>query len=228
MSNHYENKDRREFILKLATLSGAISLTLSAPQLFADKPIAKLTSAKLKTSKGVTKLIIGLDKTAKHSVFTLQSPDRVVIDLINAHTVPQLKLTGNKNSFIKGLRHAQRNEDDLRLVLDLTKSAKVTSAYKGNTLEITLKPGSKKSSLKSKQGKSRNSTKKATPAAPSRRPSRRRKFIVAIDAGHGGRDPGAIGIQGTREKDVVLQIARKLKSQVDRNPPNEGRTYPRW
>jgi len=148
MSNHYENKDRREFILKLATLSGAISLTLSAPQLFADKPIAKLTSAKLKTSKGVTKLIIGLDKTAKHSVFTLQSPDRVVIDLINAHTVPQLKLTGNKNSFIKGLRHAQRNENDLRLVLDLTKSAKVTSAYKGNTLEITLKPGSKKSSRK--------------------------------------------------------------------------------
>lgn len=47
-------------------------------------------------------------------------------------------------------------------------------------------------------------------------------FIVAIDAGHGGEDPGAIGRQGTREKDVVLAIAKYLKTMIDQEPGMKG------
>ena len=44
-----------------------------------------------------------------------------------------------------------------------------------------------------------------------------RKYIVVIDAGHGGKDPGCIGKGGTREKDIVLSVAKKLKSKLDSN-----------
>jgi len=60
---------------------------------------------------------------------------------------------------------------------------------------------------------------KPTPQpSPAPRPGRRRTLIVALDPGHGGEDPGAIGRGGTREKDVVLQIARRLKARIDRQP----------
>lgn len=45
-----------------------------------------------------------------------------------------------------------------------------------------------------------------------------RLIIVAIDPGHGGKDPGAIGYQGTHEKDVTLAIAKKLKERIDKEP----------
>lgn len=54
--------------------------------------------------------------------------------------------------------------------------------------------------------------------AKRRKPAKKRIFVVAIDAGHGGKDPGAVGPSGTREKDVTLSIARKLKALIDRTP----------
>ncbi|MEI2421958.1 N-acetylmuramoyl-L-alanine amidase, partial [Arthrospira platensis SPKY2] len=45
-----------------------------------------------------------------------------------------------------------------------------------------------------------------------------RDLVIAIDAGHGGEDPGAVGRRGTREKDVVLAVARRLAEQVEREP----------
>lgn len=63
--------------------------------------------------------------------------------------------------------------------------------------------------------------KNATPmltAAMSRKPDRRRPFVIAIDAGHGGKDPGAIGDHGAQEKHITLSIARKLKTKLDKEP----------
>lgn len=63
---------------------------------------------------------------------------------------------------------------------------------------------------------------KATPnfvmAAINRQPAGKQTFVVAIDAGHGGKDPGAIGPQGTMEKNITLSIAKKLKAKIDREP----------
>lgn len=57
-------------------------------------------------------------------------------------------------------------------------------------------------------------------AADSRRarPASTRLITIAVDAGHGGEDPGARGRRGTHEKDVTLAIARKLKERIDREP----------
>ena len=56
------------------------------------------------------------------------------------------------------------------------------------------------------------------PAARAEAKPRQRRITIAIDPGHGGEDPGAIGRRGTYEKNVVLAIARKLKSLVDAEP----------
>ncbi|WP_200908052.1 N-acetylmuramoyl-L-alanine amidase [Achromobacter sp. DMS1] len=56
------------------------------------------------------------------------------------------------------------------------------------------------------------------PSAPSTAGRKRRMLTIALDPGHGGEDPGAIGNSGLREKDVVLRIARRLKSLIDSQP----------
>ncbi|MFO7747004.1 MAG: N-acetylmuramoyl-L-alanine amidase [Orrella sp.] len=61
-----------------------------------------------------------------------------------------------------------------------------------------------------------------SPAAPTRKPSRQRTLTVAIDAGHGGEDPGAVGKGGTYEKDVVLAIAKRVKAKIDATPGMRG------
>jgi N-acetylmuramoyl-L-alanine amidase len=60
------------------------------------------------------------------------------------------------------------------------------------------------------------------PTAPARRAARQRTLTIAIDAGHGGEDPGAIGKGGTFEKNVVLAIAKKLKAKIDATPGMRG------
>ncbi|APG06513.1 N-acetylmuramoyl-L-alanine amidase [Luteibacter rhizovicinus DSM 16549] len=66
---------------------------------------------------------------------------------------------------------------------------------------------------------SRNSRSKSVPAGkPPMLPTGDRKVVVAIDAGHGGEDPGAKGATGLREKDVTLQVARELADQINRQP----------
>jgi len=62
-----------------------------------------------------------------------------------------------------------------------------------------------------------------TPTTPPPAKDRNRPILIAIDPGHGGEDPGAIGPGGTREKDVVLAIAHRLKKLIDAQP--HMRTY---
>jgi N-acetylmuramoyl-L-alanine amidase len=154
-----------------------------------------------------TRLVFDLDAPVQHSLFTLRSPDRIVIDMKYTEfeaSLPALE----QASFIKEIRYARRGGDDLRIVLDLNRAVKPKS--------FVLKPHREYGhrlvvDLEDAQGKARK---------PIRRDSeidgKPRDVIIAIDAGHGGEDPGAIGRRGTREKDVVLAIARKLKTKIDR------------
>jgi N-acetylmuramoyl-L-alanine amidase len=155
-----------------------------------------------------TRLVFDLDAPVEHSLFTLRSPERIVIDMKTTEfqaSLPALE----QSSFIKEIRYARRSGDDLRIVLDLNRQVKPKS--------FVLKPHREYGhrlvvDLEDAQG---SSTRK-----PIRRDSeidgQPRDVIIAIDAGHGGEDPGAIGRRGTREKDVVLAIARELRTMIDR------------
>ncbi len=157
-----------------------------------------------------TRLVFDLNSPVQHSLFILKSPHRLVIDLkysqFNGH-LPEL----NSDAFIKEIRYAKRGKNDLRVVLDLKRSIKPKSfvlkphGEYGHRLVVDL--------IDSEQSKKPKVIRREI-----NNPGKPRDVIIAIDAGHGGDDPGAIGRRGTKEKDVVLAIAKKLRTLINKQP----------
>jgi N-acetylmuramoyl-L-alanine amidase len=148
-------------------------------------------------------------------VFSLQNPDRVVIDVPAAQAATVLQSGNNASGLVKAVRTARNKDNSLRIVLDLKQSAKPrTFSLKpngqyGHRLVIDLyEAGASNSAAK----------KTAVKKSVAHTPAALRDLVVAIDAGHGGDDPGAIGRRGTREKTVVLAIARKLAELIRKEP----------
>ncbi len=159
-----------------------------------------------------TRLVFDLSAPVEHTIFTLRAPDRLVIDLKQArYPAGKLPRLAFEKSYVRQIRYAHRQDRVLRFVLDLRQPVRPKSfvlrpqgSY-GHRLVIDLYP------LAAERG-----TPKPRPVPHQRQ--RSRDVIIAIDAGHGGEDPGAIGPRGTREKDVVLAIARRLAALVRKEP----------
>jgi len=157
-----------------------------------------------------TRMVLDLSGPVEHSLFTLKDPDRIVLDVQNASMVASLDKKNLTKSFLRNVRFGRRGEKDLRIVLDLKHNVKPKSFLLrphreyGYRLVIDLHEGKKNS--------------KRPVLSQLHRADKARPVIIAIDAGHGGDDPGAIGRLGTREKDVVFGIAKKLKKLIDREP----------
>jgi len=157
-----------------------------------------------------TRLVFDLNAPIEHNLFVLQHPERIVIDLKNTDLKSAFPALTNA-SFIKQIRYARRDGDDLRVVLDLKRDVKAKSfALKpqgeyGNRLVVDLIDEAQEKQQRPVREDHEN-------------PDHPRKVLIAIDPGHGGEDPGAIGKYGTREKDVTLAIARKLRTLIDRQP----------
>ena len=158
-----------------------------------------------------TRLVFDLSGPVDHTLFSLKAPDRIVIDLKNTRFRGKLPRLDYSGSSIKRIRYAQREDRALRFVLDLNGSVRPKSfvlkphGEYGHRLVIDLRDARQASANKPRP--------RTTPKA-----KRSRDIIIAIDAGHGGEDPGATGRRGTREKDVVLQIARRLARLVSKEP----------
>lgn len=214
------SQKRRDFVLRLGKILGVAGATSFAPQILAKGRSANIKSVALKSGKnGQQKLVFELDQSVRHKVMTLKSPDRVVIDFLNTSSKASFKLGRNTsgNKLIKKIRHAARNKNDLRVVLDMANKAKATTSLKskgsGHFLEVAFSPKVSKKSTRQQI----NQAVSAVTGGAGRKP-----LVVAIDAGHGGKDPGAIGKRGTKEKHVALQIAKKLKKYIDRQPGMKG------
>lgn len=168
-----------------------------------------------------TRIVFDLSAPAKHSLLRLQDPARVVVDLQDARVAnPTLTLPEGRG-FAKQLRIGVQGEKDLRLVIDLSGAATPRaftvepSGSHGHRLVVDLMPGAAPAAA---------ATETIVPVASTPVPEKSaltnegRDIVVAIDAGHGGDDPGSIGKRGTYEKHVTLQIARRLKEVIDREP----------
>ncbi len=172
-----------------------------------------------------SRLVFDLNNHIDHRLFSLDNPNRIVIDIKDAKLKGTLGKPNTDDLFLAGLRHGKRNGDDLRIVLDLKNPVKPKSFLLkpndqyGHRLVVDLYADGKKqvagkdavSTQTVKQGKTE--LKISTSVIEK---SRSRDIIIAVDAGHGGEDPGASGPKGTREKDVVLQIAKKLAAEINR------------
>ncbi|MEE9351919.1 MAG: N-acetylmuramoyl-L-alanine amidase [Thiotrichaceae bacterium] len=230
------NKKTRALRLPVTQILLLLGLALNAAPAFSKDNTGRNATVKQTTitqqKNKQTVLSFTFDKPVKYKVFTLSAPNRVVIDL--EKTSGGIKLSGKKTALVSKLRHATRNTNDLRIVLDLKQAATPKASMKGKQLRIALHTGasqtaSTKSATKkvSKQKKPLKKILKQKPApkkTPTIVPTRPRPgdFIVAIDAGHGGKDPGASGARGTHEKDIVLQIAKRLKARIDRTRGMKG------
>ncbi|MCF6190739.1 MAG: N-acetylmuramoyl-L-alanine amidase [Cocleimonas sp.] len=214
------SQKRRSFVLTLGKAMGVAGVVSAAPQAFAKgRGHASIQSVSLKKGDGgQQRLVFKLDKSIKHKVMTLSSPDRIVIDFIDTKPKAALKLSRNSSTLIKKLRQSSRNKNDFRVVLDMAGKTKATTKLKpsgnGYQLEVAFNPFGQQSAGKSAVGK----PKAVTPVSR----NKGKTIIVAIDAGHGGNDPGAVGKKGTKEKSVVLQISKRLKKHIDRQPGMKG------
>lgn len=155
---------------------------------------AEVTDVRLSTEAERTRLVLDLDAPVDHKLFTLSNPDRVVLDLERT----RLDTGGLDNAAggpIRNLRHGVRNGHDLRLVLDLSGPVKPRSfllkpdQQSGHRLVIDLEtPG---------QAASRAPARPVKSVDQIRSP---RDLVVAVDPGHGGKDPGARGTHGTTRR----------------------------
>lgn len=191
----------------------------------------EVRSVRLWRAPDNTRLVFDLSGQVQHSVFTLTAPDRIVIDVSGAQLRTPLDRLAFGDTPISGLRAAQRTPDDLRLVLDLSKSVVPKSftlapnQQYGHRLVLDLydQVPSVAPELPPTRVVSRPvpapvpvvSSPKSAAKATTPLPRGKRDIVVAIDAGHGGEDPGAIGPQGVQEKSVVLAIARELQQQIN-------------
>jgi N-acetylmuramoyl-L-alanine amidase len=155
-----------------------------------------------------TRVVVDLSGTAQHSLLLLHNPERVVLDVPGAHLVKTAHGVPRGAGTVKSVRMSRSPSGNFRLVLDLAGPIQAKSflstpnAHYGYRLVVDLG--------------SANRVDK--PIKVKHAPSDARDLIIAIDAGHGGEDPGAIGKNGTREKDVVLAIARELALKISAEP----------
>jgi N-acetylmuramoyl-L-alanine amidase len=155
-----------------------------------------------------TRVVLDLSGSAQHSLQVLRNPDRVVLDVAGARLAGSAHAAPAGAGAVKQVRMARRPSGELRIVLDLVRPIQAKSFLAapndryGYRLVIDL-------------GVSQGID---TPVKVEHAPPDARDLIIAIDAGHGGEDPGAIGMHGTREKDVVLAIARELALKINAEP----------
>jgi N-acetylmuramoyl-L-alanine amidase len=189
---------------------------------FAVQPLCAaqvaVETVRVATAADQTRLTLHLDGSVTHRIFTLADPDRVVMDIPDARLTGQLPSADPQDAILVGLRSGVRDQGELRIVMDLKQPVRVKSfpltpeGAAGQRLVVELIP----KGTASQKGKGAGAG--AAPPPPRARAPSARPVLVAIDAGHGGRDPGAIGASGTLEKNVTLAIARRLAALVDKEP----------
>jgi N-acetylmuramoyl-L-alanine amidase len=198
--------------------------------------MARIASARLWPAREYTRLILEAPTALPHQLIVLRDPDRIVLDLPGVDLTPALEQLAARvqpsDPYIARIRFGRQPPDVLRLVIDLRTEvtpqlfALAPIAEFGHRLVLDLYPVTPIDPLMalvaSHSGDAQPpagapSAKVTPPEGPAQdavRPARR-PITVAVDPGHGGEDPGAVGQRGTYEKDVVLAIARKLKTMLD-------------
>ncbi|HEY3487579.1 MAG TPA: N-acetylmuramoyl-L-alanine amidase [Gammaproteobacteria bacterium] len=187
-------------------LWGIVCLLAAGSAQAADK--SDILAFRLSSMGDSTRLVFDLTGPVEHALFTLSKPERVVVDIRNVNLRTELPARPEQIPMINGIRNAPRDGDNLRVVLDLNQAVRPKSfllapdSNAGHRLVIDL--------MGSEDTRPQTVTKRLPQA------EQLRDVVIAIDAGHGGKDPGAVGKRGTSEKHVVLAIARELAQQINR------------
>lgn len=182
-------------------------VTLLLPALFA-RAETTVENIRVWSENGRTRVVLDLSRPAAHNIFTLRGPARLVVDLKDARLSRSLADLPAGSGAISSIRTGVRASGQLRVVLDLHEEVRSRSftagpnGRYGDRLVIDLQ----------RQGSLRTVKRASEKYEPGR------DIVIAVDPGHGGHDPGAVGRGRTREKDVALAIGRQLAARIDAEP----------
>ena len=230
---------RRIAGLCLALLSSATFVPAVAAR---PSAATELQAVRLQPDGDVTRVLLDLSAASDHRFFILDAPRRAVIDLKDAREALRGALPAAAGA-VAALRVGAQQDGGLRVVVELREGARASmgaplvrgSGAQRLVLEVTGEAAPRATTTTttapapvSPASQHDTATVAAADAAApvALKPIKAahapaasgRTVVVAVDAGHGGQDPGAIGRGGTREKDVVLDIARTLAAHIDREP----------
>jgi len=200
---------------------------------------AKIAAARMWPAQEYTRVVLEAPVAVPHEVFTLRDPYRVVLELQGTELTSELAQLPSRvqpsDPYIAAIRFGTRQPDILRIVFDLKAETRpqlfalqpvaefgyrvVLDLYPLTPLDPLMALLEEKRDAPATDTKPASAAQDRAPGPKSvAKPAGRRRIIVAIDPGHGGEDPGAIGSRGTYEKNVTLAIGRKLKRLIDAEP----------
>lgn len=207
----------------LAVLLCAAGLPLAAPQAAADPGVPRISDIRAWTNEIYTRVAIDTGEEVSWQANTLRAdpslrlPPRIFIDIRGAGIRDEIlrKPVEVRNGLLRHVRAGRFDRDTVRVVIDLERE----STYRVFALpgpfriivdidgegEIPVLPASPEAVAS------------VGPVAAEPSPARKHRVRVMIDPGHGGKDPGAIGPTGLKEKDVVLAIGRRIREELSRS-----------
>jgi len=201
---------RRLFLKKLAGIGALMTLPASARNAYAAN-VSALTGLRVSESNADhTRVVFDLSSNIQHDLFILANPNRVVIDLKDVRKSAALVTEPRQTRLLQGIRSAVRQSDDLRVVLDLKSKARPRS--------FMLQPDERNGHRLVIDMHATELSPTPIKTSQQQRKQKKKQVVIAIDPGHGGKDPGAVGRKGTREKDVTLAMAKKLKKMINNTP----------
>ena len=191
------------FGLSLALLTGATPVLAAARTALTGIRVSQSTDEH-------TRVVFDLSGEIGHTLFTLDAPHRLVVDLDHTRPSDAIDISRRTTTLMKGIRSASKGDGRLRVVIDLKGKVRPRS--------FALKPDGKAGHRLVVDLHATELDPTPIRTSEQQRKQHKNNYIIAIDPGHGGRDPGAIGKKGTREKDVALAVAQRMKKLVDRTP----------
>jgi N-acetylmuramoyl-L-alanine amidase len=225
-SNH--NPGRRRL------LQGAASAWMLSVSRVGFAAFSQIIAVRVWPSSTYTRVTLESNTPLKYRQFALTNPDRIVVDIEGVHLNSVLKQITNQvqsgDPYLKQVRVGQFDKNTVRLVLELKQSIspqlftlKPFAEFR-NRLVVDLYPTQGSTSAEDdpllalledyNKGDVERNLPAETPKAG--KAGRDRPIVIMLDPGHGGEDPGAIGRNKTREKDIVLQIARRLRALIQK------------
>ena len=203
------------FGLRLRAPTLVLAIAMLAANLWSEKvAAAEVRAVSFQHAPDLTRVILDLSGAINYTVFSLDNPERVVIDISNSEFLGDLSHLDYGSSPIKTVRTGVRNGDDLRVVLDMERRVERQSVYLGTDGEFR-----DRLVLEFYNQEPMNTGARTTRTLQVAQADEKREIRVAVVAGHGGEDPGAPSYNnGFWEKEITLAIARAVRDRLNQTP----------